>query len=113
VTHAPCKNKYLGKLDNHSLRHQRTFKLFREHDTQMQIKFIEEEAVKNHPFHFFGHVAAKESFRVKNKIHLDTGSASGNKLVGVDVTSKLFFKSQKSENYQIKEELPVLFKRER
>lgn len=113
VTHSPCKNKYLGKLDIHSLRHQRTLKLIRREDTGVQIKFLEEEAVTNHPFHFFGHVAAKESFKLKNKVHLDTGCVSGNKLVGVDVAFKLFFKSQKSENHQFKEELPVLFKRER
>ena len=113
ITHSPCKNKYLGKLDHHSLRHQRTFKLIREDDTETQIKFIEAEAVTNHPYHFFGHVAAKESFKLKNKVHLDTGCASGNKLIGVDVSFKLFFKSQKSENQQLKEELPILFKRER
>lgn len=109
VTHAPCQNKYLGKLDAHSLRHQRTFKLIRAEDTQTQIKFIEEEAATNHPLHFFGHVAAKESFKLKNKVHLDTGCVSGNHLMGVDVSFKLFFKSQNSKNHQLKEALPVLF----
>ena len=29
VTHAPCRNKYVGKLDSNSLRHQRSFRLDR------------------------------------------------------------------------------------
>ena len=113
VTHSPCHNKYLGKLDSHSLRHQRVFRLIREEDIQSQISFIASEAVGNHPYHFFGHIVAKQSFRVKNKVHLDTGCASGNQLIGVDVTYKLSFKSQKSANKQIEEMLPILFKPEK
>ena len=110
VTHAPCKNKYLGKMDAASLRHQRAFHLDRNQDIEKQINFILAEGVENHPFHFFGHVAAKEAFRVKNKIHLDAGCVSGNKLTGVDVSDDLFFKSQKSERSAIPETLPLLFK---
>lgn len=33
-----------------------------------------QEAVSNHPFHLFGHIAAKQTFRIKNKLHLDTGA---------------------------------------
>lgn len=110
VTHSPCKNKYLGKLDSHSLRQQRKFKLIREEETQSQIKFIEKEADVNHPFHFFGHVAAQEPFKLGNKVHLDTGCAHGNKLVGVEVNNTLYFKSQKSKTHQLDKKLPLLFK---
>jgi len=111
VTHAPCKNKYLGKLDSNSLRKGRTFALDREQDVEQQISFIQAEAIGNQPFHFFGHVSAKDAFRVKNKVHLDSGCASGNKLTGVDISYRLFFKSQKAEQVENKEELPILFKR--
>ena len=113
VTHAPCKNEYIGKLDAHARREQRYFKLERELPIEPQLTFIRQDAASNHPYHFFGHVAAKHTVRIKNKILLDTGSASGNALTGVDVSFKLFFKSIPSKTSQLEETLPVLFKGEK
>lgn len=113
VTHAPCKNKYIGKLDTQSARHQRNFRIDREAPLEEQLVFLQEEAVRNYPFHVFGHVAAGHPFRIANKIHLDTGAVHGNGLTSVMITFKPFMKSHKSRNAVLSEELPVLFKENR
>ncbi len=113
VTHAPCRNKYIGKLDTNSVRHQRNFRIDRESPLEGQLAFLHEEAVKNHPYHVFGHVAAKQSFRISNKIHIDTGSVHGNLLTSVSISYKPFMKSRKSRQAVITEELQTLFKAER
>lgn len=113
VTHSPCQNKYIGKLDGSSMRHQRNFHLDRTRPVQEQLAFLENEAVNNYPYHIFGHVAAKQAFRIKNKLHLDTGCAHGNELTAVTLKyRKPLFKSVRSENQQLAGELPILFKRE-
>ncbi|TDR51585.1 metallophosphoesterase [Paenilisteria rocourtiae] len=112
VTHSPCQNKYIGKLDGNSMRHQRNFHLDRTRPVQEQLTFLENEAVNNYPYHIFGHVAAKQAFRVKNKLHLDTGCAHGNELTAVTLKyRKPIFKSIQSANQQLNGELPTLFKR--
>ncbi|MDF2960672.1 MAG: metallophosphoesterase [Paenibacillus sp.] len=113
VTHAPCKNKYIGKLDTNSVRHQRNFRIDREAPLEEQLAFLQEEAVKNHPFHVFGHVATKQSFRIGNKVNIDTGSVHGNLLTSVSISYKPFMKSRKSSQAVITEELQTLFKVER
>lgn len=113
VTHAPCRNKYIGKLDTNSIRHQRNFRIDREASLEEQLAFLQEEAVKNHPYHVFGHIAAKQSFRIGNKIHIDTGSVHGNQLTSVSISYKPFMKSRKSHQAVIAEELQSLFKEER
>ncbi|GMK42287.1 polynucleotide kinase-phosphatase [Paenibacillus sp. CCS19] len=115
VTHAPCRNKYIGKLDSNSARHQRNFRLDREGEVSVesQLAFLGEEAVNNHPYHLFGHIAAKQSFRIKNKLHLDTGCAHGNALTSVRMTFKPMFKSHKSQSSPLQEELPTLFRESR
>ncbi|SDE48982.1 Calcineurin-like phosphoesterase [Paenibacillus sp. UNCCL117] len=113
VTHAPCRNKYIGKLDPNSSRHQRNFRIDRETPLEGQLAFLREEAVKNHPYHVFGHIAAKQPFRIGNKIHLDTGCVHGNLLTSVIITYKPFMKSHKSHHSVIAEELHTLFKEER
>ncbi|MCJ8012190.1 metallophosphoesterase [Paenibacillus sp. KQZ6P-2] len=113
VTHAPCKNKYIGKLDAQSARHQRNFRIDREAPLEEQLSFLQEDAVRNYPFHIFGHVAAKQAFRIRNKIHLDTGVVHGNGLTSVMISFKPFMKSHKSRTAVLAEELPVLFKEKR
>lgn len=117
LTHAPCRNKYIGKLDSFSLRKQRYFRINREEAYEDQLNFLKEEAVGNHPFHIFGHVAVREVARVKNKINIDTGCASGNELTSIVIDSgRLQFRKQKSHDFneQAREQLPVLFaKREK
>ncbi|MDK8182047.1 metallophosphoesterase [Paenibacillus sp. UMB4589-SE434] len=109
VTHAPCKNKYIGKLDTSSLRHQRNFRVDRNVPFEEQLQFLKQEAVKNHPYHVYGHIAAKTAFRIKNKIHLDTGSVHGNALTSVKISFKPFFKAYKSKQVIIAESLQDLF----
>lgn len=113
VTHAPCRNKYIGKLDTNSLRHQRNFRLDREAAYEQQLDFLKQDAVSNHPFHLFGHIAAKQTFRIKNKLHLDTGCAHGNLLTSVRISFKPFYKNHKSHAAALQEELPILFREER
>ena len=74
---------------------------------------MKEEAVANHPIHIFGHIAAKNAFRIKNKIHIDSGCVHGNMLTAVSISFKPFFKSHKSREIVMAEELPVLFVQER
>lgn len=113
VTHAPCRNKYIGKLDANSIRHQRNFRIDREADLEPQLAFLEEEAVGHYPFHVFGHVAAKNAFRIKNKVHVDTGCVHGNALTSVSLSYKPFFKSQTSVQAYMTDELKPLFVSER
>lgn len=81
ATHAPCSNKYIGKSDNVSSGKQINF-YFENRDPEKmldELKFISEEAVQNHPWHVFGHVAHSGSkpFMIKNKIFMDTGCVHG------------------------------------
>ncbi|MFE5318598.1 metallophosphoesterase [Paenibacillus sp. NPDC056579] len=114
ITHAPCKNKYIGKLDAGSVRHQRNFRVDRSMPLEEQLSFLKQEAVSNHPYHIFGHIAAQSAFRLKNKLHIDTGSVHGNLLTSVSLSSfKPFYKSHKSSRAAMTEELTTLFKGER
>lgn len=113
VTHAPCENKFIGKLDPNSVRHQRNFRIDRTAPLEEQFAFLKRDAVGNHPYHIFGHVAAKNTFRIKNKIHIDSGAVHGNVLTSVTLSAKPFFKSQKSTQAVMTDELPTLFKEER
>ena len=113
VTHAPCRNKYIGKLDANSARHQRNFRIDREEPLEGQLAFLQEEAVKNHPYHVFGHIAAKRSFRIRNKLHIDTGSVHGNLLSSVSISFRPFLKSRKASQAVISKEMPVVFQEER
>ncbi|MGG4442677.1 metallophosphoesterase [Brevibacillus fortis] len=113
VTHAPCKKKYLGKLDTNSVRRQRNFRIDRTASLEEQLAFLTVEAVSNHPYHIFGHIAAQKTFRLKNKLHLDTGCVHGNSLTSVVISHKPFFKSVPSEHRVMTEELPILFQAEK
>ncbi|OWA34493.1 metallophosphoesterase [Saccharibacillus sp. O16] len=113
ITHAPCEKKYIGKLDASALRHQRTFRLLPDVPKEEQLAFLQRDAVGNHPYHLFGHVAAKQAFRLRNKLHLDTGAVHGNLLTSVSMGYKPFFKAHKSPSAGIVQELPTLFQQER
>lgn len=113
VTHAPCENKYIGKLDVNSVRHQRNFRIDRSAPLEEQLLFLKQDAAANQPYHVFGHIAAKNAFRIKNKIHLDSGAVHGNLLTAVMLAAKPFFKSQKSAHKAMDDELLTLFKDER
>lgn len=113
ITHAPCRNKYIGKLDANSVRHQRSFRLDRSVSPEEQLSFLKEEAVSNHPYHIFGHVAAKHAFRIKNKIHIDTGGVHGGALTSVSISFRPFLKSHTSAHAVMAEELKPMFQVDR
>ena len=114
VTHAPAKVKYLGKLDSKSQRKQRVFRLERDKSTEEQLKFLEEEAVFNNPFHIFGHVAAKNAFIIKNKYHLDTGAVYKNKLTSLVINGfRPVYTSVPSLEGNDTEKLETLFSKRR
>ena len=83
VTHAPCEEKYLGKLDKISIRKQLNILLKSDAskgDAEELLSFVKEQADSRLPYHFFGHIATKESIRIANKIGLDTSAVHANKL---------------------------------
>jgi len=109
ATHAPCENKYIGKVDATSLKHQRNFQFNRSEKIEPQVHFLAEEASANAPYHLFGHIACRELVTIKNKINLDTGCTDGNKLSSVIIRfNRPVFKQVKSQQ-QSRKELPLLF----
>lgn len=111
VTHAPCKQKHLGKLNAAAKRRQRNFRLNREKPIEPQLEFLAEESYFNLPLHLFGHVACQEPFRLKNKRSVDTGAVSGNRLTAVTVLpyKTMLYSVPTAEGEGQKEELPLLF----
>lgn len=77
VTHAPCEQKYLGKMSNDALKAQRNLFGARDADYRKAYEFIFKEAVANFPLHVFGHVAHNGKLDYRNKIFLDTGAVYG------------------------------------
>ena len=121
VTHAPCDVKYLGKFDSKSAKAQRNlsypkradYKSDEEYISEKEkaFEFIMEQAHILHPFHFFGHISVKDTFKHKNKFNIDTGCVSGNKLTVAlfNIGQKMpFFKSYSSQQ-PMKESLNMLF----
>jgi predicted kinase len=88
ATHAPCRNKYLGKMSESAKKSQRNFHFRSRNVSEMskELEFVGEEAKKFHPIHVFGHVAhAFKQLEDKNKVWLDSGAVYGNKLSGLIV----------------------------
>lgn len=111
VTHAPCHQQFLGKMDSAALRNQRNFRLNREKPVQEQLQWLEDESMYNLPIHVFGHIAAKDSFRIKNKHGIDTGAVYGNKLSALKIFAKGNAKVSVASVNESSEELPDLFGR--
>ncbi|WP_368072779.1 hypothetical protein [Bacillus sp. FJAT-27225] len=106
ITHAPCETKYIGKLDKESRKAQRRFAT-NFGNIEDGLHFLKEEAVHNHPFHVWGHIATKNVVMLKNKLGIDTGAVHGNELTSVTLNGfKPFFRSVKVGTQA---ELPVLF----
>lgn len=90
ITHAPVKNKYLGKGDKKSIKKQRSFIYPKKIDYETEeeyltarseaFKFINDEGDVNAPYHIFGHTPVPEVIFLKNKICIDTGCVMGNLL---------------------------------
>ena len=73
VTHAPCDNKYIGKVDPAATRRQRYRPI-----TDDLLDSITKDAEDGFPRHVFGHTAFEQPFRCKNKFGIDTGGVYGN-----------------------------------
>ncbi|MDR2869358.1 MAG: metallophosphoesterase, partial [Deferribacteraceae bacterium] len=110
VSHAVCKNKYLGKLDSTSQRKQRVGLGGKSEDGRLSADdylakyeethaYMQEEARSMHPYHIFGHDAFAKRIELKNKIGIDTGCVSGGLLSSVVVNGmdSLFFQAIKSK----------------
>lgn len=81
VTHAPCEQKYLGKMSSAALKAQRNLYGDRKVDYRKAYEFIFDEAVGNFPLHVFGHVAHNATkLEYRNKVFLDTGAVYGGRL---------------------------------
>lgn len=88
VTHAPCEVKFLEKMDGKSL-HKQYKCLSRSKNKDLSndqlTPYLREEAVKNQPFHIFGHMGQSSVRTFKNKVCIDAGCVYGSKLVGYSV----------------------------
>jgi len=88
LTHAPCKNKYLGKMSDFAQKSQRNFYFKNRSPQEMnkELEFMFEESSKVHPYHIFGHVAHDmKNIVVSNKVWLDTGSVYRGKLTAMQI----------------------------
>ncbi len=103
ATHAPCKEKYLGKVDSKSLRAQRMIGYPKRDDFDSDEAHVEgiekffgfliDESSGDKPDHFFGHVQTSRMMTV-NKFNLDNGCVSGGHLTSAKVYkdgSKVFW----------------------
>lgn len=112
ITHAPCYNRYIGKLDTISRRNQRRFATEFGANIEEQLRFLEKESSPSYPYHVFGHVATREVIRLKNKIGIDTGCVSGGALTSVALGGyKPFYKSVGAGRKQAGEPLQQAFAR--
>lgn len=113
VTHAPCKEEYLGKTTEYAYKKQMNFYLDREKDIEEQLGFLKEQDWMNFPYHVFGHIASKDGIQSGTKLGIDTGAVYGNKLTSVLINSdKPYYVSVNVEG-EVTEDLPELFKKER
>lgn len=88
VTHAPCENKYLEKIDKESVKKQQNIRLQGRSDKdgiEQQLKFISTEAEHILPYHIFGHVSTINGIKRLNKFGIDTDCVSGNGLTICEV----------------------------
>lgn len=87
ATHAPCEEKYLGKLSSNAVKAQRNF-YFKERNPESMardLRFLNER--ENKYYHVFGHVAHEmETLEMNKRIWLDTGAVYGNKLSAVSIS---------------------------
>lgn len=86
ITHSPCPEKYLGKVDNRSVKRMRKEDFKWDSPTVEQIPYIFTEAVSNKPLHIFGHISiAKTNHIYKNKICIDQGCVQGHTLTALSL----------------------------
>lgn len=109
ATHAPCENKYLGKIDPLSLKkHNRSPQKHDNVNDGETVRKIKDESHEFHPYHIFGHVAFDRPMKFLNKIGIDTGCTSGGSLTAVHFskeTSIAYFTSVPASTHLKTEEL--------
>lgn len=98
VTHAPCGEKYLGKLGSNSERNQRNavYPKSQDFDNPQEyleaknnfFSFLRDQASNSLPYHVFGHVSTKGVSTFKNKINVDSGAVSGGHLSSIVINSR-------------------------
>lgn len=89
ITHSPCEEKYLGKLDLNSIKHQRNFRHSHLTNEQLKekLKFLEEYTNNRcFPFHIWGHIALKNILKNGPEIGIDGGCYVGGQLNAVYIT---------------------------
>lgn len=99
LTHAPCQESYLNKMDRSSLKKQRNSRAGGEDKYNEDSNFddyIKELSLSNKSVkHIFGHISLKNPFEFKNQLNLDTGCVYWNYLTGLligeDKEFKLFY----------------------
>lgn len=75
VTHAPCQQKYIGKMTPAAFNAMRNFRIEKGMDEKEALKHVFEEAANNMPIHCFGHVAhCSTNVFFRNKAFLDRGA---------------------------------------
>lgn len=99
ITHAPCENKYIGKMSQYAMRAQRNYRVVdRSLSLFKELKWYYDEAESIFPTHVCGHFAHEVTdpygYRFKNKIFIDTGCVYGYKL------SAAVFKGGKLDGYR-------------
>lgn len=85
VTHAPVDNRYIGKVSKDAIRNQCNLVFSDRERMADHLKFVEQQARGNFPWHVFGHVALayNDPYVMKNEIWLDTGCVHGGTLSAV------------------------------
>lgn len=104
VTHAPCQNKYLGRVDNKSLARQR----FYHHSRDNEISLVEEmnkihlfDNELSYYYHIFGHIPAIHAGQIiQNRILIDGGCSMGKLLISLEVSKNgSIFKKEVKSSY--------------
>jgi len=85
ITHAPCENKYIGKMSQYAMRAQRNYRVVdRSAPLFKELEWYYKEAESIFPTHVCGHFAHEVTdpygYRYKNKIFIDTGCVYGYEL---------------------------------
>lgn len=115
VTHAPCLNKYLGKVNGKAIKSQRNFVVAREEnlDYDKIFDFLRQDSEQSYPYHVFGHITFERKLVHKNKFGIDTGCVYGNELTCLSVTpeGKLFWSSVQSILSKVDKSFISLFKK--
>lgn len=121
ATHAPCENKYLGKLDKISIKKQRNFVYPKRRDFSNEEEYLDErekafdfllkEGDSILPYHIFGHAMIKDAFKFKNKVGIDCGCVAGGSLATASYTGQgLYIKKYPSHQPKKEDKLIPFFR---